>query len=217
MGYPEPPSARTLEAVSRTIASVACSPDGSILVTAGGGGELRLWDVTTHRRLTTLTDHTGVVVSVAVSPDGQTLATTGDDRTVRLWDIDTHQQLALYTGHTGGVQSAIFAPDGDALATTSSADGTVRPTRRNGTATYLTESRTTGSAPEPCPKPRRASARQPLAGFAGLRHEHLRYGYGLARGGDSDTPAHGQKRMVPARWGQWPEGRRAARRAARSC
>ncbi|MFE2971425.1 trypsin-like peptidase domain-containing protein [Streptomyces sp. NPDC059340] len=115
----------TLDGPTSMVSSVAFSPDGSTLATAGWDGKLRLWDVQ-HRRLTaTLAGHTGVAQSVAFTPDGKTLASSGRDATARLWDVRTHRHLATLSGHTGTVWSAVASPDGKTLATTGD-DRTVR-------------------------------------------------------------------------------------------
>ncbi|GHJ03916.1 hypothetical protein TPA0906_57810 [Streptomyces olivaceus] len=115
----------TLDAVSKMIASVVFSPDGSTLATAGGGGKLRLWDVRSRRLVATLEGHTDMVQSMAFTPDGKTLASSGRDATARLWDVTTHRRLATLTGHTGIVWSTTVSPDGATLATTGD-DRTVR-------------------------------------------------------------------------------------------
>ena len=68
--------------------SVAFSPDGHWLATAGAGADrmVRVWDADTGHALgDPLTGHTGLVSSVVFSPDGQRLASGSADRTVRLW------------------------------------------------------------------------------------------------------------------------------------
>ncbi|MFD7498526.1 trypsin-like peptidase domain-containing protein [Streptomyces sp. NPDC059832] len=115
----------TLDAVSKMIASVVFSPDGSTLATAGGGGKLQLWDVQNRHLIATLAGHTDMVQSLAFTPDGKTLASSGRDATAKLWDVTTHRRLATLTGHTGIVWSAVVSPDGKTLATTGD-DRTVR-------------------------------------------------------------------------------------------
>jgi WD40 repeat protein len=87
----------TLDAVTKMVSSVAFSPDGSTLATAGWDGKLRLWDVHRRRLTATLAGHTDSAQSVAFTPDGNTLTTSSDDGTVRLWDTDAFNDLATLT------------------------------------------------------------------------------------------------------------------------
>jgi WD40 repeat protein len=67
------------------VVSVAFSPDGRTLVSAGTDRTVPLWDPATGQPTATLFGHTEIVFSVAFSPDGHTLATGSMDGTVRLW------------------------------------------------------------------------------------------------------------------------------------
>jgi WD40 repeat protein len=69
------------------VTSVAFSPGGTTLATGSTDGTVRLWDMATHRQITTLTGPAGAVNSVAFSPEGKTLATGNADHTIRLWDV----------------------------------------------------------------------------------------------------------------------------------
>ena len=79
---------RLFEGHSRSVNSVAFSPDGSLLATASNDGTLGLWTVATGRRRASLDGQAMYLRTVTFSPDGQTLAlATGDDDDVRLWDL----------------------------------------------------------------------------------------------------------------------------------
>ncbi|MFE9024583.1 NB-ARC domain-containing protein [Streptomyces sp. NPDC007808] len=107
------------------VASIAISPDGTWLATAGGSdyvggdGSVRIWDRPSGTCTAILTGHGRELGSVAVAPDGTWLATTGQyDETVRIWDRASGTCIATLTGHVGPVGSVAIAPDGTWLATT---------------------------------------------------------------------------------------------------
>ncbi len=107
------------------IYSVAFSPDGKKLATAGAasGGYLKLWNADTDRELTMLKGSVGSFFSMAFSPDDKKLA-GGSSNIVKLWDLTTGQELAPLR-HAGLIRSLAFSPDSKRLAS-GSADGTVK-------------------------------------------------------------------------------------------
>jgi WD40 repeat protein len=100
------------------IFSVAISPNGKILATAGGAKEadLRLWDIETRRPLRSLAGHKGPVVSARFSPDGTTLFTAGSDSSVRLWDVSSGTNVHTLTGPQGHCYRVAVSADGKLLA-----------------------------------------------------------------------------------------------------
>ncbi len=77
---------RTLGNPGGQVTSLAFSPDGTRLATAGENRTVQLWDVQTGQAVFELRGHIAAVISVAFSRDGTKLASGSTDTTVRIWN-----------------------------------------------------------------------------------------------------------------------------------
>jgi WD40 repeat protein len=67
------------------VVTLAFSPDGRRLASAGFAANIKLWDTESGLELLTLTGHKSWIWIVSFSPDGQRILSCGRDRTVRIW------------------------------------------------------------------------------------------------------------------------------------
>ncbi|MEA5538634.1 WD40 repeat domain-containing protein [Limnoraphis robusta Tam1] len=79
--------------------SIAFSPDGKLLATAGEDFTIQLWDIQTGECLQTLNKHTNCVRCVSFTNSGKWLISGSEDRTLRIWDVQTGNCLQVFEGH----------------------------------------------------------------------------------------------------------------------
>jgi WD40 repeat protein len=100
------------------VVSIALSVDGERLATAGLDNSIRLWDLKTAKKTTTLREaNAGYRWSVLFSPDGKTLACC-DGWQIELWDVEARKPKTLFHSerHLFTRPVLAFSPDGNTLA-----------------------------------------------------------------------------------------------------
>jgi WD40 repeat protein len=87
------------------------SPDGSRLLSACRGRDVKLWDARTGTELISYVGHTDRVYAAVFNPDASRVLTGGTDGTIRLWETTTGAPLgSTRLGFT--VMTTAFYPDG---------------------------------------------------------------------------------------------------------
>jgi RNA polymerase sigma factor (sigma-70 family) len=112
---------------TRSVWTLAFSPDGKTLATAGSDGRVMLWDPATGKEQGAFKGHRSQVIVVAFAPDGKTAASVSDDGVLLTWDPATRKARTT-TRVPAGQQgwSLAFTADGKTLVGASGGDGTVQ-------------------------------------------------------------------------------------------
>jgi WD40 repeat protein len=94
--------------------ALAFSPDGRLLASGGGRGEVKIWDLASTQQLHCLTNKGGWILALAFSPAGDWLAvSTGSG--IRLWKTTTWQPEDSVLVATQRTESLCFTRDGQRL------------------------------------------------------------------------------------------------------
>lgn len=78
------------------VRTIAVSPDGKLVVTAGDDAIVRVWQAENLKFVDEMLGHRGPVFAAAFSSDGNSLATASFDGTVQLWDGRTFAHLNTF-------------------------------------------------------------------------------------------------------------------------
>jgi WD40 repeat protein len=114
-----------LEGHEGAVFACALSADGSLLVSGGDDGTVRIWDVPARRPRAILEGHAGRIWCCAASRHGDLIASGGEDATVRIWDAAQATERARFVGSGASVRGCAISPD-TAFVASASTDGFVR-------------------------------------------------------------------------------------------
>ncbi len=109
----------------RVVLDTAFSPDGSQVLTGGGDGAARLWDVRTGQRLLELEGHSNAVRAVAFAQAGRLMVTASTDGKVNLWRSDDGTPVNAFQSHAKQLTGMAITADGGRVATCGK-DGSVQ-------------------------------------------------------------------------------------------
>jgi WD40 repeat protein len=111
----------SVKAETTATRSLAFSPDGATLASAGPGKAVTLWTVATGQKAAALSGDAIQINSIAFSPDGKYLA-GGGAKDITVWELPAgtlSKTLVHHSTDHGDVNSVAFSADGKYLAGTS--------------------------------------------------------------------------------------------------
>lgn len=107
---------KTLQGHSRSVYSIAFSPDGQILASGSADATVKLWNLFSFQEITTLRGHTSSIRTIAISSCNQILASGSTDATIKLWNLQSREEICTLQGHNHLVNTVAISPDGQILA-----------------------------------------------------------------------------------------------------
>ena len=110
---------------SETIQTIAWSPSGKYIASAGDDATVQVWDVATGRTLfiyrghASATGNAAAITTLVWSPDGQRIASGGKDKRVHVWDALTGGNILVYYTHLDAINALAWSPGGTHIASAS--------------------------------------------------------------------------------------------------
>jgi WD40 repeat protein len=127
---------------------MAFSPDSKLLAIGGGeacedcgvddkhpakprpedldpDNSVKIFDVSTGKKIKVLAGHVKSVDAIAFAPNGQILATGDNNGSIRLWNVSTWNELRKFGNRDDQLEVVVFSPDNRLLAA-GTFDGLIR-------------------------------------------------------------------------------------------
>lgn len=108
---PHPQKSKILRRHTKSVESIAMTPDGKTAISCGEDNVCIVWDLNSGKEVHYLKGHTRTVNSVAITPDGKKALSGSGDGTCILWDLVAGKMIKILEGHTSCVLCVAMTPD----------------------------------------------------------------------------------------------------------
>ena len=88
-----------LTAHTQAVKTLAFSPDGKLLATAGDDGSILIWDVDCHKLVQTLSAHRWTISALSFLADSSTLISASWDGNIKFWQVSSGQEIDYLSTH----------------------------------------------------------------------------------------------------------------------
>ncbi|XP_064458388.1 protein qui-1-like [Ornithodoros turicata] len=135
MCHPQPKQ-KKVDLHKDPITCVAISRDGSLAVTGGRNGILKVWQMSSGEPHTNLDGHSGAITCLAFAPNGLFVVSGSEDCTLRVWGLTLGLVVSTFKEHLSRITSVFVTSDSRRVLSVDS-QGTHRLWSADGAAQLL--------------------------------------------------------------------------------
>jgi WD40 repeat protein len=104
---------------TQAVKTLAFSPDGKLLATAGDDGLILIWDVDCRKLVQTLSAHRWTISALSFLADGNTLISASWDGNIKFWQVNSGQEIDCLLTHQMEVLAMAIDRNSQYIATAS--------------------------------------------------------------------------------------------------
>lgn len=109
------PGCHGFHAHTGEIRSIAFSPDGKLMASAGKDSFIKIWSIPEGDLTRGIKDGIHAINTITFSPDGKRLVSGGSDDTVKLWSVDSGNLENAPMKHGSEVKTVCFDREGETI------------------------------------------------------------------------------------------------------